>query len=149
MTRLLSCVGIAFAIITMPAITIPAICWADDEREIQPRSKGTELYSWKDEGGEWVFALLYGTNWIKPEAYVKNTADQIRSVEDLNIAFARLSLGESVIWIHRVSGFEYPPEAAIERIKELARKAEISLHVERREKERPAEPGATPDRGGS
>lgn len=138
MTKLISYVGIAFAMIAMPAI-----CWADDEREAHPRFKGTELYSWKDEGDKWVFTLRHGTNWIMPEEIVKNIAGQIRSVEGLSNAFARLSLGESVFWIHRVPGFEYPPEATIERIKEVAREAEINLYVEQRDKERLAEPEAT------
>lgn len=115
--------------ITFTLITLHGMCRAEGEREEQPRSKGTELYSWKDQQGEWVFKLVYGTNRLKLEEEIKNGQAQIEDLEDLRQAFARLAVGENVSWSHLVRGFELPPEATVEKIEKFAKDAEITLRI--------------------
>jgi hypothetical protein len=104
-------------------------CRADDQREAKPRFKGVELYSWKDKGGDWVFALLDGTNRDKSEEAVKGTKDLIKGVPDLKKAFSRLAEGEQVIWTHRIAGFEFPPKATRDEISAAAKTAKIILRT--------------------
>lgn len=87
------------------------------KRAEKPRLKGVELYSWKDKQGEWVFALLDGTNEVKTEAKVKGAKAQIKGAEDLKKALSRLTVGEQVVWIHRIKGFEFPQQQCKKRSK--------------------------------
>jgi hypothetical protein len=97
------------AVLTMTAQ--PGIRLADDKREEEPRFKGVELYSWKDQENHWAFAMLDGTDRNKTEAEVKAAKNPIKGAEDLKEALARLAVGEHVFWTHRIEGFEFPPEA--------------------------------------
>jgi hypothetical protein len=124
MKNLLYFVGAA-----MIAAVLSSACWADDKREAKPRVKGVELYSWKDKGGDWVFALLDGTNRNKSEEEVKGTKDLIKGAEDLKKALSRLAEGEQVNWTHRIVGFEFPPKATRDEIEAAARKAKLILRT--------------------
>jgi hypothetical protein len=104
-------------------------CRADDKREEKHRFKGVELYSWKDTEGGWVFVLVNGTNRLKTEKEVKGTKDLIRGTEALQKAFARLAVAERVSWAHRIKGFEFPPVATREEVKNAAKKAKIELRT--------------------
>jgi hypothetical protein len=108
---------------------LTSACWADDEREAKPRFKGVELYSWKDKGGDWAFALLDGTNRDKSEGEVKRTKDPIKGVQELKKALSRLAEGEQVSWSHRIAGFEFPPKATRDEIEAAAKKAKIILRT--------------------
>jgi hypothetical protein len=100
---------------------------AEEKREERPRFKGVELYSWKSPQGEWLFALLSGTNRLKTAEEVKDPKNHIAGVEELKKALARLAVEERVSWTHRVTGFEYPPEATLKEIEEFATKVKVSL----------------------
>ena len=108
---------------------LSSTCRADEKREAKPRFKGVELYSWKDGGGGWVFALLSGTNNEKSEEVVKGSKDLIKGVPDLEKALARLAEGEQVSWSHRIAGFEFPPKATRDEIETAASKAKIILRT--------------------
>jgi hypothetical protein len=100
------------------------------ERPSQKAFKGMELYSWKDTNGDWVFALLPGTNRLKAEAEAKKKETQIPGADELGKHFLRLAEGEQVFWFHRdLKGFSYPDEKMIDEIASLAKKAKVELHV--------------------
>ena len=120
-------VGAGTAAVTMTILD--GFCCADDKREEKHRFKGVELYSWKDKEGVWVFRLLNGTNRLKTEKEVKGTKDLIRGTEALQKAFARLAVAERVSWAHRIKGFEFPPEATREEVKNAAKKSKIELRT--------------------
>ena len=103
------------------------------QREAKPRFKGVEFYSWKDGGGDWIFALLDGTNESKVPEEVKATKTPIKGVEELKKALARLAVGEYVYWTHMIEGFEFPPEAMQKEIEEAAKRAKIELRIDRRQ----------------
>jgi hypothetical protein len=106
---------------------------ADEKREEKPRFKGVELYSWKDNGRDWRFVLLNGTNRLKTEEEVKGAKYTIKSVEELKKALARLAVGEQVSWTHPITGFEFPPEATRKAIAKAAKEANIDLRLEPKE----------------
>jgi hypothetical protein len=100
---------------------------ADEKREEKPRFKGVELYSWKEKGGDWVFALLDGTNRLKTEEEVKAARNQIRGAAELKKRLARLAVGEQVLWTHPIEGFAFPPEAIRKEIEKAAKDSQIDL----------------------
>jgi hypothetical protein len=110
------------------------VCWADDKREEKPRFKGVELYSWKDKSGAWQFALLDGTNRLKTEEGVKSAKTNVKGVQELTKALARLAVGEQVFWTHPIKGFEFPPPAMREEIEKAAKEAKIDLKTSAPEK---------------
>jgi hypothetical protein len=105
-----------------------AVARPEDQRAPR-RFKGVELYSWQDPKTGWMFALLDGTNRLKTENEVKNAKHRITGVAELKKELARLAVGEDVFWIHRITGFEYPPDATSQEIREQAKQLEITLHL--------------------
>jgi hypothetical protein len=111
------------------AVILCGVCLADGKREEKPRFKGVELYSWKDEGGNWVFVLLSGTNELKTEAMIKSAKTKVKGADGLKKALARLAVGEHVVWTHPIRGFEYPGKAMREEIDKAATEANIELRT--------------------
>jgi hypothetical protein len=102
---------------------------ADEKREAMLRLKGVELYSWKDTGGDWVFALLGGTNRLKAEAEVKAAGNQIKGTAELKKRLALLAVGEEVVWAHPIEGFAFPPDAVRKEIEKAAKDSQIDLRT--------------------
>lgn len=99
------------------------------ERPHEKAFKGMELYSWKNSSGDWVFALLPGTNRTKPETEIKQQEQQIPNTKELEMRLSRLAEGEQVFWFHPDhQGFSYPDPGMIDGIISLAKKAKVELH---------------------
>ena len=89
-----------------------------------------ELYSWQNSNGNWVFAVVGGTNRLKTEAEIKKKENQIGSMDQLSQVFEKLAEHEQVYWFHRkLKGFAYPDEKMVDSIASLARKANVDLYV--------------------
>jgi hypothetical protein len=116
-----------------PVMKVGELSWhetvAEGQREQKPRFKGVELYSWKDKDGEWVFVLLDGTNRLKTEDQVKGAKNQVRGAEGVKKALTHLAAGEQVSWMHRIKGFEFPPEATRKEIEKAAKETKIDLQT--------------------
>jgi hypothetical protein len=116
--------------VVVAALAMVVLCGvigADEKREEKPRFKGVELYSWKDKRGDWIFALLGGTNRLKTEDEVKAAGNQIKGVAELKKRLARLAVGEQVLWTHPIEGFAFPPEAIRNEIEKTAKDAQVEL----------------------
>jgi hypothetical protein len=111
------------------ATSVAGACLAQEKREGRPRFKGVELYSWRDSRGDWVFALLSGTNRLKTAGEIKAPRNRIAGVGELAKAFSRLAIDEKVSWSHRIEGFEYPPDGTIKRIEKLAQESRVTLRL--------------------
>ena len=99
------------------------------ERPSQKAFKGMELYSWRDSSGDWMFALLPGTNRLKTEVEVKKTGNRIPGVKELEKSFLRLAEGELVLWAHRdLDGLAYPDDRTTADIVSSAKRAKVELH---------------------
>lgn len=91
----------------------------------------TELYSWKDKKGKWLFVLANGTNRQKTEMEVKKEWPQYKGTADLKKALERLPSGEEVLWSeHFLTGFEFPPEDVRKEIAKAASEAKIKIDIE-------------------
>jgi hypothetical protein len=118
-----------FVALTLAISLVAGVCRADDERETKPRFKGVELYSWKDEKGDWIFALVSGTNRRKSEKEIKATKDPIRGTTALKKSLARLAEKEQVAWVDLGDGFELPPKATQQEIEKAAKDASVKLRL--------------------
>jgi hypothetical protein len=100
------------------------------ERPTQKEFKGVELYSWPGPDGTWLFSLVIGTNRLKTEAEVKEPANQISGVQELEQHFLRLAIDENVCWCHLSIGtFAYPDEPMVQEVIAAAQRAKIALLV--------------------
>lgn len=104
--------------------------------------KGVELYSWQADDGAWLFALLPGTNRVKPERLVKEVGPVIKGVPALKDRLRELAEQEQVFWFHRdAPGFVHPPEDAQNEIISFSRENAIFVHLpEQNERQTPAHP---------
>jgi len=100
------------------------------EKSAPKAFKGIELYSWQDSKGQWLFALLFGTNRLKSEAEIKRQQNQLSSTEELERRFARLAKGEEIFWQGAgIEGFAYPEKNIVEEVASSARKAKVNLRL--------------------
>ncbi len=110
-----------------------------------PRSmKGYELYSWQD-GGEWRFALMTGTNRNKTPAEVVAeeslvTADgwvhiNVTGVDAIKGVLSRVPQGEYVSWLadprdeQGEAAFGLPPASTVDAIEEHARQCGLNFYA--------------------
>jgi hypothetical protein len=102
-------------------------------RSTQKATKGMELYSWKEEAGDWRFALLLGTNRSKAASEVIAKATDL---EGIKATLSRLAVGEEVFWTDRVNpgtgdgvDFRLPPDDLLQAVKKTAEEYQLQLHV--------------------
>ena len=88
---------LAFAIMVLASTTATAA----------PSMKGWELYSWSDKtcSDNVCFALVVGTNRIKPETEIKRTPLTLRA---LDAKLAKLAKGDEVFWSAPSARFTLP-----------------------------------------
>ena len=84
--------------------------------------KGIELYSWQA-NGVWHFALLPGTNGMKPESMVKSASLTLAQVEQ---QFTEYAEGECIFW-QSGTGYDRPDSAIVQRLETAAQKLKLSI----------------------
>lgn len=115
-----------------------AACRADEERPVPVGTsmKGWELYSWSiDQGRNWRYALLPGTNDVKRFDEIRAGASQLRGLDALLAELERLPPGEFIFWCApRAPGqpatgnvFPLPPKRIVDKVVERARELRLSL----------------------
>jgi hypothetical protein len=76
--------------------------------------KGYELYSWQ-EGSQWKFSILVGTNREKKLDEIKAEETVLRGVEALTAALEQIPAGQYITWSSRET-LSFPPAEVVERI---------------------------------
>ena len=99
------------------------------DRPLEKAFKGMELYSWTNSSGEWVFALMVGTNREKTAAEIQNVKYVIPNTSALEKRFSRLAVGEQVYWYAGFNDFSYPDKKILEEVTLSAKKAQIELYL--------------------
>jgi hypothetical protein len=91
--------------------------------------KGYELYSWQMDG-DWHFALLVATNWIKTHDEVTSPQSGVQGTEALKRELSRLPTGAPVFWSGlRVGGLTMPPNDTISEISSYSAQLGIQLEI--------------------
>lgn len=120
----------AILVTALPSIAAPGPTLPQTEKK--RAFKGWELYSWQD-GKEWRYSLLPGTNRLKFESEIKNPKIS-RNLEEIEGEINQLACGEWLIWEGRgrdqIStahfSLAYPPRQTVLKLRALC--ARLGLH---------------------
>ena len=88
--------------------------------------KGYELYSWQ-EGDQWNFALLVGTNREKTLEEIKAEETVLRGVDALTGALEQMPAGQYITWSSRET-LSFPPEDIIRQIENVCTEQGLILN---------------------
>jgi hypothetical protein len=105
-------------------------CGAASEPTVTPfpeSMKGYELYSWQD-GNEWNFSLLVGTNREKTLDEIKEAKTILRGVDALTSALGQMPTGQYITWSSRET-LSYPPDDIIEQVKQGCEDKGLILNI--------------------
>ena len=105
-------------------------CGATSEPTITPfpeSMKGYELYSWQD-GNQWNFSLLVGTNREKTLDEIKDSKTVLRGVEKLTSALEQMPAGQYITWSSR-DKLSFPPDDIIEQVKQSCEDKGLILNL--------------------
>ncbi len=91
--------------------------------------KGYELYSWQ-EGGQWRFALLVGTNREKSVEEIKSADTVLVSVEALKSALGKIAPGQYVTWSARET-LPFPPDDIVNQVEQVCKDKGLNLNIAR------------------
>jgi hypothetical protein len=88
--------------------------------------KGYELYSWQ-EGGQWKFSILVGTNREKSLEEIKSADTILSDVDALTAALETMPQGQYITWSSRDS-LSFPPEEIIEQVEKICEERGLILN---------------------
>ncbi len=81
--------------------------------------KGYELYSWQD-GSQWKFSLLTGTNREKTLDEIQSTDKTLDGVDALRSALEIISPGQTITWSAK-EPLAFPPEEIVGQVEQICR----------------------------
>ena len=88
--------------------------------------KGYELYSWQ-EGDQWKFSLLIGTNREKTLDEIKAADVVLSGVDALTSTLEKIPAGQYITWTSRES-LSFPPEDIINEIEQACKDKGLILN---------------------
>ncbi|HET6595297.1 MAG TPA: hypothetical protein VFG81_06725 [Anaerolineales bacterium] len=89
--------------------------------------KGYELYSWQD-GDQWNFSLLVGTNREKTLEEIKAADTALRGMDALTAALEQMPAGQYITWSSRET-LTFPPDDIIEQVKQISEDKGLILNL--------------------
>ena len=89
--------------------------------------KGYELYSWQD-GDQWNFSLLVGTNREKTLEEIKAVDTALSGVDALTAALEQMPSGQYITWSSRDT-LSFPPDDIIEQVKQSCEDRGLILNL--------------------
>jgi hypothetical protein len=113
---LLGLVSSACSAAARPTVTLPT-----------ESMKGYELYSWQD-GSQWKFSLLVGTNREKMLDEIKSLDTALVGVEALKTTLRQIAPGQYVTWLSKETLF-FPPGAVIQQVEEACKDQGLILNI--------------------
>lgn len=98
--------------------------------------KGWELYSWQEDG-EWVFAVLIGTNRSKNAGEIRKA--ELSGIEALQRTLEQLAPGQQIFWNMPNAAAPYsqadwgflerPPKSIINQVKDICETRQLILRI--------------------
>jgi hypothetical protein len=89
--------------------------------------KGYELYSWQ-EGGQWKFSVLVGTNRQKTLEEIKSTDVVLSGVDALTSTLERIPAGQYITWSSRET-LSLPPEDIRSQVEQACKDKGLILNI--------------------
>ena len=88
--------------------------------------KGYELYSWQD-GNQWQFSLLIGTNREKTLEEIRSADAVLSGVDALTSALEKMPAGQTITWSSKET-LSFPPEDIIEHVEKICKDKGLILN---------------------
>ncbi len=88
--------------------------------------KGYELYSWQ-EGTQWNFSLLIGTNREKSLEEIKS-AENILDFDALKTALEKIQAGQYITWYIKET-LSFPPDDIIQQVEQICKDQGLILNI--------------------
>ena len=89
--------------------------------------KGYELYSWQ-EGSQWKFSLLIGTNREKTLEEIKSAEILLSGVAELESVLGTIPSGQYITWSARET-LSLPPDTILKQVKQICEDQGLILNV--------------------
>lgn len=89
--------------------------------------KGYELYSWQ-EGAQWKFSLLIGTNREKTLEEIKAADVVLSGVDELTSSLEKIPAGQYVAWSSRET-LSFPPEEIRNKVEKVCKDQGLILNI--------------------
>ena len=89
--------------------------------------KGYELYSWQD-GGQWKFSLMIGTNRMKTLEEIKSADVLLTGVDELTSILKNIPSGQYITWSSRET-LAFPPEEIRNQVETTCQEAGLILNI--------------------
>ena len=118
-----------FLFVVLSAIFLSA-CGAASEPAATPfpeSMKGYELYSWQD-GSQWRFSILIGTNREKTLDEIKSADVTLSSVEELKSTLEQIPAGQYITWSTRET-LSFPPEDIRNQVEQTCNDTGLILSI--------------------
>lgn len=112
--------SVKYLIFTVLVVPLLSACGAASQTTPTPypeSMKGYELYSWQD-GNQWNFSILVGTNREKTLDEIKDAKTTLRSLDALTSALAQMPSGQYITWSSRET-LSFPPEDVIKQVEKV------------------------------
>lgn len=95
--------------------------------QLSESMKGYELYSWQD-GGQWRFSLLVGTNREKTLDEIKSTDTVLLGVDALKSALEKVPPGQYITWSSKET-LSFPPDDIIKQVEKVSEDKGLILNI--------------------
>jgi|SRR5690349_16178461 len=89
--------------------------------------KGYELYSWQ-EGGQWKFSVLVGTNREKTLDEIKSADVILSGVDALLSTLEKIPAGQYITWSSRET-LSFPPENIRNQVEQVCKNKGLILNI--------------------
>ena len=91
--------------------------------------KGFELYSWQ-EGSQWKFSLLTGTNRTKTVDEITSTDTVLNGLDALLAALQGISPGQTITWSAKES-LSFPADDILKQVEQICKDQGLNLNIAR------------------
>lgn len=118
-----------FLFVVLTAVFLSG-CGAASEPAATPfpdSMKGYELYSWQD-GNQWRFSILIGTNREKTLEEIKSADVVLSSVDQLKSTLEQIPAGQYITWSSRET-LSFPPEDILEQVEQTCSDQGLILSI--------------------
>ena len=118
-----------FLFVILSTIFLSA-CGATSEPAATPfpeSMKGYELYSWQD-GSQWRFSILIGTNREKTLDEIKSADVAISGIDELKSTLEQIPAGQYITWSTRET-LSFPPEDILKQVEQTCNDKGLILNI--------------------
>jgi hypothetical protein len=116
-------------LLVIPLVLLIAGCGAapSDVTPLPESMKGYELYSWQ-EGNQWRFSLLIGTNRLKTVDEIKAADTLLPDVDTLIARLKKVPAGQYVTWTSRET-VAFPPDGILRQVEQVCTDQGLTLSI--------------------